>query len=199
MFDSGVDATVFLKELQQETDIAYPVPFSRYVEFLSAEEQLLYSEIICEQAVHTRPYMQAVCLEEIPVETEFAKLLPRDVQSVFADDRELVFTTPKLGQSVRFGYYFLKNCMYVPKDAYKTLTLISRVRPQERTCIDNAVSGGNVHVPVPFLEMLREKIRGNIYFCVNEYGHSANHLASYNTYLAHFKTYIGSTLPNYGW
>ena len=50
MYDSGISANDFINQLADEIDIAVPVPRSVYIDCINTAEQLLYSEMIREQA-----------------------------------------------------------------------------------------------------------------------------------------------------
>lgn len=49
MFDSGISAKTFITQIKEEADIAPQISDERYIVWLNALEQLLYSEIIKEQ------------------------------------------------------------------------------------------------------------------------------------------------------
>ena len=49
MFDSGISAADLIADIITEADVAYPITNRSYVGWLTALEQLIYSEIIKEQ------------------------------------------------------------------------------------------------------------------------------------------------------
>ena len=84
MFDSFTKATNLITTLKSEIDVAYEIPDSTYMKWISALEQLLYGEIIHEQhkAIILDPEPEIIDLNSVYTYTEADKIRFEDICAV---------------------------------------------------------------------------------------------------------------------
>lgn len=213
MFDSGISANNFINQITDEIDIANPFPLSVYVDCINAVEQLLYSEIIREQAekevtILSVPYdgHYTTELSSFSVGEHEAPIQYEDIYCVFtrgaydSDYKQLIETT--LTSCGIFPDSYCKDggkLRINPSQKPQTLKFTYFVRPVIRTnSEDGTVTGGNIHLPVQFMDLISAKVRGEIYMLAAEYAHAANWLGIYNAQLENFKAYISQRTPSFG-
>ncbi len=216
MFDSRISAAELIEEVKDEADISPDIPDKRYVDWYNSIEQLLYSEIIQEQ--RSRRIEEYVGTAETGHTTKidrsfaFTEFLDRkqpdedemrfsDIVAVFNSGQQLIKTT--LLGAVYNGF---EDCYY---DAYGKLglkindagavTVIYNTRPALKV-LTNAgdVEGGNVMVPVEFIDLIKAKLRGEAYKLSNENELAAKWMNDYNALLDTFKAWAQSRAALFG-
>lgn len=201
MFDSGVSAKEFVEKLKAEADIAFDIENRDYLRWLNSLEQLLYREIIQEQAefyvdLNTEiifPY--TVCEDYSPVRFE-------DIYSVFADGRQLAKSTVTSGVIFPDTFY-KKNDRLCFNTRANEIRIVYIVRPPMKefdggnikTSDDNRY---NVKLPIEFLDLALAKCRGEAYKLANENVMAANWLNDYNLLLESFKLWAENKKPLLG-
>ncbi|HBL81952.1 MAG TPA: hypothetical protein DD391_05035 [Clostridiales bacterium] len=204
MFDSGISADNFINQLMDEIDIAVPMPRFVYVDCMNTVEQLLYSEVIREQAnicVAGRNLSnEAINLSSLPVGENEAPICYEDIHCVFSDEIQLIETN-LTSNSIFLHSYCKENgkLRINVKEKPQELRITYFVRPVIRTIGENnVITGGNIHLPVFFMDLIRAKVRGEIYMLAGEYAHAANWLGIYNAQLENFKAYVQVHTPVFG-
>lgn len=204
MYDSGISANDFINQLADEIDIAVPVPRSVYIDCINTAEQLLYSEMIREQAeqiiVPKTELDSLIDLSALPVAADEDNMQYEDIHCVYIDDRQLIETNLTSGEIFPDSYCKDKGMLRIhTREKPEKLRLTYFVRPVIRTVGENnTITGGNIHLPVFFMDLIRAKVRGEIYMLVGEYAHAANWLGVYNAQLENFKAYIQMHTPSFG-
>lgn len=208
MYDSGISAERFIDQLKNEIDIAVPFSTSVYVDYINVVEQLLYSEIIKEQeeAVVSAKDISNGCmvLSDITVPENHDPIQFDDIHCVYAldplgDAVQLIKTN--LTSSLIFQNCYAKeagNLRINTTETPQSVRITYFVRPVMRTVAEDSVTGGNIHVPIAFIDLVRAKVRGELYMLSGEYAHAANWLSVYNAQLENFKAYINAHTAGFG-
>lgn len=195
MFDSGIKAQTLFKEIENEADIAIDVGNTYFVSWLNTLEQMLYSEIIKEQAEHTFTSAGNAKLQSITVTGDNVRY--EDVHAVYADGLQLKETTLASGAVFPNTYFKKANDIAFSDDVTgKTIKIIYIVRPKIKTTSN--MSTENVKLPTEFVELAKAKLRGEAYKLANEDGLSAKWLGDYNVLLETFKVWIQNKSPSFG-
>lgn len=195
MFDSGIKAQTLFKEIENEADIAIDVGNTYFVSWLNTLEQMLYSEIIKEQAEHTFTSAGNAKLQSITVTGDNVRY--EDVHAVYVGGLQLKETTLASGAVFPNTYFKKANDIAFSDDvAGKTIKIIYIVRPKIKTTSN--MSTENVKLPVEFVELAKAKLRGEAYKLANEDGLSAKWLGDYNVLLETFKVWIQNKSPSFG-
>lgn len=197
MFDSGISAADLIADVISEADVAYPITNRSYIGWLTALEQLLYSEIIKEQRAVTlnRSDITAneIDLNSIEVPEGHAKPRFEDIYTVFVGDRQLIKTNLASGLTFPDVYYKSgdKLGFNSPYARSYGVKIIYFVRPEIKTVSDDdEIGGGNVMLPPEFSDMAKAKLRGEAYKIANEDALAAKWLNDYNILLESFKEWI---------
>ena len=198
MFDSGISAAELIKSVKEEADIAPDIPDKTFLLWLTALEQLLYSEIIKEQK---EIILNPVPKSPITTETLSSKqkgespVRYEDIHTIYADDRQLIRSTLTSGVILQDTFFKERNGIgYHVRAVPNTLRILYFVRPDVKT----EGTGGNVMVPAEFLDLVRAKLRGEAYKLANEDGQAAKWMNDYNILLETFKAWIAAKEPNFG-
>lgn len=208
MYDSGVSAAEFVAQIRNEADISFPVPDASFYRWLTAIEQLIYSELINEQKTCVLDCIAngyeygRFPLSDIGVSDDEAAVEYRDIVKVYAEYGDTIVELTKGGAVSNYVFYD-KNIYCgsgsdvwystVEADMPDCIAVIYRVRPAIKT--DGTY---NVMFPVEFLELVASKLRGEAYKLSNEDGLSAKWIASYNMELDNFKTWVSQRNEKYG-
>lgn len=207
MYDSGISAEIFIDQLKNDIDIAVPFPTSVYVDYLNAVEQLLYSEIIKEQAqavVLAEDMLNStVILSDISVPENQDPIQFDDIHCVYAlhDENQVQLIRTNLTSGFIFPNCYAKdkdNLFLHTTEPPESVRIMYFVRPVLRTTDGDTVTGGNIHVPISFIDVVRSKVRGELYMLSGEYSHAANWLGVYNAQLENFKAYISTRTAGFG-
>lgn len=207
MFDSGIKASDLISQLNGEVDIAYPIPDESYIMWLNALEQLLYTELIQEQA---EAEVELVYSERentagfTVYNTEvLINLLPpsnmrfEDIHAVYADDTQLIKSTVASGEIFPDTYYKAGDKIVLnTKKEPGIIKFIYFVRPELKTTAN--YSALNVMIPVEFIDLAKAKLRGEAYKAANEDGLAAKWINDYNVLLETFKAWLSGKQPEFG-
>lgn len=196
MFDSGKSTSDLIAELKYEVDAAPQIPDSQYIDWLSALEQLLYSDIIKEQRrVKVKPVKNKVDLSSITVAEGEDTVRYEDIYTVYNDDIQFIETTLNSGAIFEDSYFKENNQLSVyPSDPISSLEIVYFVRPARKT----TAGSGNVMLPIEFLDLVKAKLRGEAYKLVNEDSLAAKWLNDYNVMLENFKIWVSEKQPKFG-
>ena len=132
MFDSGVKAKSLIDSIKFEADIALPIASSTYLEWLSALEQLIYSEIIREQKAVTLNGTHDIPIDLSEIQSgEFeAPVRYEDIYTVYADEEQLIQSTVTSGVIFRDTWYKTENNLGLNlSKTPETIKIIYFVRP----------------------------------------------------------------------
>lgn len=175
-----------------------------YVDCMNTVEQLLYSEVIREQAnicVAGRNLSnEAIDLSSLPVGENEAPICYEDIHCVFSDEIQLIETNLTSNSIFLHSYCKESGKLRINvKEKPQELKITYFVRPAIRAIGENnVITGGNIHLPVFFMDLIRAKVRGEIYMLAGEYAHAANWLGIYNAQLENFKAYVQMHTPTFG-
>ena len=204
MFDSGITAKDLINEVKSEVDVALPIPNASYVTWLNSLEQFLYSSIIREQSkvTVTNPTGMTVELSDLVMDGNEAPIRFDDVYTVYADSTQLIKTNVASGQVFTNCYYRYNNDLafaYSVADRPDNLIIVYYIKPALKSVDDNdEVTGGNVMVPVEFIELVKSKLRAEAYMVENEYTPAANWMNNYNALLENFKQWLSERAAQFG-
>ncbi len=226
MFDSGIPVLKFVSDIKKETDIIYPVPNSVYTDTINLVQQLLYSELICEEGIISLDTAEGedAGVEPVPNDNNpsvsvFEVSVPNAPAGQdkvrFEDIKRVYFNGTELMRSSLYGCRLFGNAY--AKSASGGLVTVSadqRIvnaaggsgraniiyikRPELLRTEGNSIIGGNIMLPAEFTDMLKAKVRGEVYKLVNEDAAAAKWLADYNSLLETFKQWILSKAPHFG-
>ncbi len=204
MFDSGISAADMISELQSEIDVAIPISNKAYVDWLNSLEQLLYTEIIKEQKQITLSSVtdgiiaMSAINNNLPSDEEDIRF--EDIYTIYMDKYQLIKSNLTSGTIFLNTWYKKENNVgfgffKIPEK----IDIIYFVKPKLKTVSENGViSGGNVMVPVEFIDLVKSKIRGESYKTANEDTIAAKWLNDYNILLENFKAWVESKAAGFG-
>ncbi len=203
MFDSGISAHDLIAGLKREIDVAIPITNREYVEWLNAAEQLLYTEIIKEQAKVTVPTDETVQVDlaNLTMPEGERTIQFEDVCAVFAGCKQLMKTSLIGAQTFEDVYCKNGNKLeYVLSEPSDSITVVYIVKPRLKSVdeSDNVSEADNVCVPVEFLDLIKAKLRGEAYKLANEDPIAAKWLNDYNVLLETFKAWIATRKHSLG-
>ena len=221
MFDSGISVKEIIEELNEEVDIALPIPNKTYVTWLNSLQQLLYGDVIKEQKKTTTTIrkqerdpafglvyrvINPVPLSSISIDGNQNQPTFEDICAVFINDIQLMKSTVASGEI--FPNTFFKNNNDIgynfndPRNPFEdssTMTIVYYVKPALVTVTDtDEINDANVMLPVEFIDLVKAKLRGEAYKLANEDDVAAKWLNDYNTLLETFKVWISDKSPNLG-
>lgn len=197
MFDSDIKVADLIEEIKNEADIAIPIPDASYVGWLNALEQLIYSEIIKEQAkVLAVPEAHTVELSTIDVPEGQDGIRFEDIYAVYSGGVQLKASTLASGVIFPKTYYKSENNLGLSEDVSGEIKVIYTVRPSIKTV--DSIEDDVVMLPPEFIELAKAKLRGEAYKLANEDVLAAKWLNDYNVLLETFKVWIQSKSPSFG-
>ena len=194
MFDSGITAESLVEEIISEVDAAPDIPPETYYEWLDEAEQLLYSEIIHEQAKASAAGSSPVTLASLKQKDADT---PRfeDICAVYADKKQLARVSMESGETFPDTYWKEEDALCFraePKPG--RIRVYYYVRP-ERKSQDPT---NTVKLPPEWVQIIRAKLRGEAYMLVNEDSAAAKWIDLYNVLLEQFKQYMSARSPEIG-
>lgn len=225
MFDSGITAAQLVSELKKETDIAMPVPNSVYADSINYVQQMLYAEIIREEGIISFPAdadADGINIEPVPNDNnpeltlyevniaeapeEQDKIRFEDIRLVYWGGVELIKSTAAAcrifgnayAKSARGGLITLSVDERTKNAADGRVNIIYYKRPKLIRADRNGFTDGNIMLPAEFIDLIKTKVRGEVYKTVNEDSLAAKWLNDYNSILESFKMWIGGTAPTFG-
>ncbi len=202
MFDSGISAKELIESIKSEVDVALPIPNASYVLWLNSLEQMLYSSIIQEQSRITvnNPTGETIVLSDLPISDNEAAVRFDDIYTVYADSVQLIKTNAASGHIFPNCYYKSDNNMTFKTDNKPaSLDIVYFIKPALKTVDDSdEVQGGNVMLPIEFIEISKSKLRAEAYMIENEYTPAANWINNYNILLENFKQWLSERATQFG-
>ena len=208
MFDSGISAKDLIAQLKSEVDAAEEIPNATYITFLNALEQMLYADFIKEQntikvslspAVNTFPATVDLSGLEIPYTEDNVTF--EDIYAVYVNHNlQLIKTSPANGIIFPNSYYKTGvNLSYSSKNPVREIRIVYIVKPAVKTVDENdVIQGGNVMIPLEFIELVKSKLRYEAYMLVNEYTAAANWVNVFNSLLTTFSEWLSNREPQFG-
>lgn len=203
MYDSGMTAKNYILSVKNESDITIVIPDESWYRWLSAVEQVLYTEVFKEYDIVTMDIDASdtinVYFRDIPVPSGVDTVIFDDIVTVFLDGMEL----ERSGQISALQYpekplYWTDNagrlCAQSPVYA-EQLIVVYRKRPTIKSVIN---CNASVMVPVEWIDLIGAKLRGEAYKIANEDGLSAKWLNDYNTQLESLKVWAMKRNERYG-
>lgn len=214
MFNSGIKVSDLISELKNDIDVADPIADVTYYSIINSVQWLLYTEIIKEQTVVTlqntadndhiltgEPISKSELLD-ISGNNTFRF---EDIYTVYADvlnedgvgTIQLIKSTPTNGVIFSNTFYILDNRFVYHTDFIPlNLKVIYYAKPELITA-ENA-STINISLPVEFIDLVKSKVRGEIYKLANEGAVASNWLNDYNYWVENFKVWIEARRPTLG-
>ena len=203
MFDSGISVKEIIEELNEEVDIALPIPNKTYVTWLNSLQRLLYTEIIKEQnkiEEYCNNSNITINLSGLKVRSGEDVIRFEDIHAIYVGDTQLIKSTVASGMIFPNSFYKFYDQLAINID--KTPVRISIVyisKPALVTVTDtDEINDANVMLPVEFIDLVKAKLRGEAYKLANEDDVAAKWLNDYNTLLETFKVWITDKSPNLG-
>lgn len=188
MFNSNIKVSDLINSIREEADIAVPITNDSYIAWLNSLEQMLYSEIIKEQA----EFVLDISLENIKSNGDAVRY--EDIHAVYAKGVQLKESTLASGVILPNTYYKKENDIAFFDD--KAIKIIYFVRPKLKTV--KTMEDDFVMLPPEFIDLAKAKLRGEAYKLANEDGLAAKWLNDYNVLLETFKVWIQSKAPAFG-
>lgn len=191
MFDGKITAKSLIEQIKEEADIAIPIPNEDYLAWLNTAEQLIYSEVIREQAEIVLEEFSINLIETAQLSTPNGEDNVRfeDVVTVFAGNEQLIKSSLLSGWIFPNTYFKVKNNIGLNlKKQPKTLKIVYVVRPKTKTTENYGEL--SVNIPPEFLELIKAKLRGEAYKLANEDALAAKWLSDYNVLVETFKMWI---------
>lgn len=219
MFNSNVTVSELIKELKAEADIAVDLPPSFFVNQINAAEQMLYSDIIKEQAVIGMDIRDLpIDLAELETEDGCDAIRFEDIYTVYgcdhkngevheADERvkeadgyefndyQLIKST--LISGIIFGDTWYNDGGKLGINTNKAhIKLIYFVRPLLKT-VKN-IETDTIMLPAEFVDLIRCRLRGEMYKAVNEDALAAKWINDYNALVEMFSAWVGNRGASFG-
>ena len=201
MFDSGISVESFIEDIKSEADIAPDITDTKYISWINALEQVLYSDIIREQ--------RKVDIEEPDSEGEYinkveikkgkneADVRFEDIISVFKGETQLIKTSLLSGGIFDDCWFNNGGVLWVnttfKNEDKKIITVFYHVRPAEKSG-----DGESIMLPAEFMDLMYSYVRAEAYKYANEDALSAKWQAEYNARLEIFKAWIDARRPSFG-
>lgn len=199
MFDSGIKVKDLIDQIKDEADISAPISDDSYILWITALEQLLYTEIIKEQSVLevAIPTSSEIDLSELQVASGESPVRFENIHAVYADRVQLIKSTAASGVIFPNTYYKQKNGigLNIQGDA-KKLRIVYFVRPSEKSV--SRADTETVKLPIEFIDLVKARLRGEAYKVANEDNLAAKWIGDYNTLLEAFKTWIAEKQAAFG-
>lgn len=200
MFDSGISVKSFIQDIKSEADIAPDITDTKYISWINALEQVLYSDIIREQ--------RKVDIEMLDSEGEYidkveikkgkdeADVRFEDIISVFKGEKQLIKTSLLSGGIFNDCWFNNGSALWVNTTLSedKKITVYYHVRPEEKS----GAVGENIMLPAEFIDLMYSYVRAEAYKYANEDALSAKWQAEYNARLEIFKAWVDSRRPSFG-
>jgi hypothetical protein len=201
MFDSGISVKSFIQDIKSEADIAPDITDAKYISWINALEQVLYSDIILEQrkADISVSDSEGEYIKKVPikkVENE-ADVRFEDIISVFKGETQLIKTSLLSGGIFNDCWFNNGGVLWVNttfKNEDDTITVFYHVRPAEKSSANEEV----INLPAEFMDLMYSYVRAEAYKYANEDALSAKWQAEYNARLEIFKAWVDARRPSFG-
>lgn len=201
MFDSGISVESFIKDIKSEADIAPDITDTKYISWINALEQVLYSDIIREQRKVDIDVLnsEGEYINKAPIETDEneADVRFEDIISVFKGETQLIKTSLLSGGIFNDSWFNNGGVLWVNTTLTSeddTITVFYHVRPAEKSVGD----GKKIMLPAEFMDLMYSYVRAEAYKYANEDALSAKWQAEYNARLEIFKAWIDARRPSFG-
>lgn len=201
MFDSGITVERFIEDIKAEADIAPDISDKKFVSWINALEQVLYSDVILEQCKTDIEVIdsEGEYIYEVPVNSSDDKAYVRfeDIVAVFNGSKQLIKTTLLSGAMFDDCWFDNGGKLFVHTILSEgdVLTVFYHSRPVEKTT-ENL--GTFIMLPAEFMDLMYSYVRAEAYKYANEDGLSAKWQAEYNARLETFKAWIEARRSNFG-
>lgn len=200
MFDSGIKALDLIEQIKNEADISTPIPDEDYILWINTLEQMLYSEVIKEQAkieVNDINADSSIDIENHPVNEEQSSIRFEDIHAIYNGETQLIKTTVASGGIFPDCFYKIENKIGLNlKNEPEKIRIVYYVRPAIKK--PENISDLNVMLPVEFIDLAKSKLRGEAYKLANEGDIAAMWLNDYNILLETFKVWVSDKEPKFG-
>jgi hypothetical protein len=201
MFDSGISVKSFIQDIKSEADIAPDITDTKYISWINALEQVLYSDIIREQRRVDIDVLnsEGEYINKAPIETDEneADVRFEDIISVFKGKTQLIKTSLLSGGIFNDCWFNNGGVLWVNttfKNEDDTITVFYHVRPAEKSGDD----GENIMLPAEFMDLMYSYVRAEAYKYANEDDLAAKWQAEYNARLEIFKAWVDARRPSFG-
>lgn len=201
MFDSGISVKSFIQDIKSEADIAPDITDAKYISWINALEQVLYSDIIREQRKVDIEVLnsEGEYINKVPIETDEneADVRFEDIISVFKGDTQLIKTSLLSGGIFNDCWFNNGGVLWVNttfKNEDDTITVFYHVRPAEKSSANEEV----INLPAEFMDLMYSYVRAEAYKYANEDALSAKWQAEYNARLEIFKAWVDARRPSFG-
>ncbi len=219
MYDSKITVKSLIDEMESEVDIAVDLPVAFYINSINTAEQMLYSDIIKEYAVYGMNADDSpIDLSKIRRDEKCDYMRFEDIYTVYAcdhknseeheadervkvtdgyefNDYQLMKTT--LSSGVIFGDTWYsdggKLCVNTDK---KHIKLVYFIRPSLKTA--ETAETDTIALPPEFIDLIKCRLRGEMYKAVNEDALAAKWINDYNAWIENFSSWISSRQPSFG-
>lgn len=201
MFDSGISVKSFIQDIKSEADIAPDITDAKYISWINALEQVLYSDIIREQRKADIEELDSKgeYFYKVPIETDEneADVRFEDIISVFKGDTQLIKTSLLSGGIFNDSWFNNGGALWVNTTLTSeddTITVYYYVRPKEKSSANEEA----INLPAEFMDLMYSYVRAEAYKYANEDALSAKWQAEYNARLEIFKAWIDARRPSFG-
>jgi hypothetical protein len=201
MFDSGISVKSFIDDIKAEADIAPDITDTKYISWINALEQVLYSDIIREQRKVDIEVLNSegeyIDKVEIKKDENEADVRFEDIISVFKGDTQLIKTSLLSGGIFNDCWFNNGGVLWVNTTLTsedKKITVFYHVRPAEKSSANEEV----INLPAEFMDLMYSYVRAEAYKYANEDALSAKWQAEYNARLEIFKAWVDARRPSFG-
>ena len=210
MFNSGIKADNLINELNEEAVISPAIEDEKYVSWINALEQMLYSDIIKEQkqkdckiTFTPTDSRHAIELSEFNGAEE-DEVRFEDIIAVFYGEKQLIKTTLTSSYIFKDCYFKLSDKLYIDasdnlKDDEQSKEVEVYVSYIVRPALKSKNSlSSDIMLPAEFIDLMKSYLRAEAYKIANEDELCAKWTNEYNVLLESFKIWIASRQPSFG-
>lgn len=207
MFNSGIKANNLINELNKEAVISPAIEDEKYVSWINALEQMLYSDIIKEQKQkdYKITFSGSSSRHEIDLSGFKDEVRFEDIIAVFYGEKQLIKTTLTSSYIFKDCYFKLSDKLYIDasdnlkddEQSKEVKVYVSYiVRPALKET--NSLSSSYIMLPPEFIDLMKSYLRAEAYKIANEDELCAKWTNEYNVLLESFKIWIASRQPAFG-
>lgn len=213
MFHSGLEAECLINQIENETNLNFPVSREIMCSWLNMTEQLLYSDVVREMRSASVDFSHNIPLCELPFDGE-CEDFPRfsDICGIFAvspdgERIELEQTTPlnmlrgvqrDLSYCFDGGVIRFSDDLTSVSDKFagnklrcREVIILRYVRPAPKSVISGRVIG-EIMLPPEFCELIACRLRGEKYRLIGDDVLCAKWIGEYNSVLASFADFVSA-------
>jgi len=209
MYNSKITVEQLINSLENEVDIALQIPIDLYVNWINGVEQLLYSDIIREYAA---VYISAekgdngikvIDLSDIEVYDGCDDIRVSDIYTIYGydgdeyeyTDTQLIKTEPASGAIFKNSWYENAGKINLNTE-YEKVKIVYCVRPEIKTAENITIDC--IMLPAEFADLIRCKLRGEMYKLVNEDALAAKWINDYNINVEMFSAWVEKRRASFG-